>query len=195
MADRVSALAGHDAPRRIGRDGGEPGVRISERRLESLWLISAWPGRLAQAGRAAAAAAGAPQAPAPCQSVTGSEAVLLRTEPMKCLMASARPLPRPAIAAEDGAALDLSHARTVIRVVGPAMREVLARLVPLDLRSNQFPKGAVAGSGIHHVGVTLHHRDGGVDIYVPRSFGLAIWEEVLEAAAQFGAEVSDPIPR
>jgi sarcosine oxidase gamma subunit len=189
MADRVSALDGHVAPRRLGPKDGPAGVRLSELRLHGLWQIAAWPDRLGAAGRAAAGAAGVPEAPGPGESAAGIRGTLLRTEPLKCLLASRDPLPRPEIAPGDGTALDLSHARTLVRLEGPAAPDLMARLVALDLRPGAFPDGRVATAPIHHVAVTIHARAGGLDLYLPRSFALALWEHMAETGAQFGLEI------
>lgn len=190
MPERVSALAGHIAPRTVGPVGADgPGVRLSERRLASAWLIAGWPDRLAAAGAAAASAAGLDAAPGPGTSATGPAGTCLRVEPLKWLLIGEAEIPAPALETADGTVLELSHARTVIRVEGPRAVELMARLVPLDLRPAAFPEGAVANTVMHHLGVTVLARDGGFDLFVLRSFGLALWETVLETAAQFGAKV------
>lgn len=191
MPERVSALEGHTAPRRFGLIGkGGPGIRLSERHLGSAWLIAAWPGRLAQAGAAAAGAAGAEAAPGPGVSATGSDGTLMRVEPLKWLLISEAETPRPGLEPADGAVLELGHARTVIHVAGPRAADLVARMVPLDLRPAKFPDGSVASTALHHVGVTILARAGGYDILVLRSFGLAIWEILSETAAQFGVEIA-----
>lgn len=191
MAERTSALAGHDAPRRFGLIGPEgPGIRLTERRLGSLWLIAAWPDRLAAAGAGAAQAAGVDAAPGPGASATGAGGTLMRVEPLKWLLASEAEVPRPGLDAADGTVLELGHARTVIHVSGPRAGELMARMVPLDLRPARFPDGAVAGTVMHHVGVTVLARGGDFDLFVLRSFGLSLWETLIESASQFGAEIA-----
>ncbi len=190
MVERASALAGHNAPRQFGLTGASgPGIRLSERPLASLWLIAAWPERLAETGIAAAKAAGVDAAPGPGACVTGPGGALLRAEPLKWLLASEDEIARPALDAANGTVLDLGHARTVIHVSGPNALDLMARMVPLDLRPAAFPEGSVANTGLHHVGVTIAARDGGFDIFVLRSFGLAVWEMLTLSAAQFGAEI------
>ena len=190
MVERASALEGHSAPRQFGLIGPDgPGIRLSERSLTSLWLIAAWPERLAATGAAAAKAAGVDAAPGPGASVTGKGGSLLRIEALKWLLASADEIARPALDAADGTVLELSHARTVIHVSGQGALDLMARMVPLDLRPAAFPEGSVANTGLHHVGVTILARDGGFDIFVLRSFGLSVWEIMVESAAQFGAEI------
>ncbi len=191
MVERASALEGHNAPRQFGLIGrGGPGIRLRERPLASLWLIAAWPERLAETGAAAAKAAGVDTAPGPGACVTGTGGTLLRAEPLKWLLISEDEIARPALDAADGTVLELSHARTVIHVSGPDALDLMARMVPLDLRPAAFPEGSVANTGLHHVGVTIVARDGGFDIFVLRSFGLAVWEILIESAAQFGAEIA-----
>ncbi|MFQ5564999.1 MAG: sarcosine oxidase subunit gamma [Paracoccaceae bacterium] len=190
MVERASALEGYNAPRHFGLIGASgPGIRLSERPLASLWLIAAWPERLAETGAAAARAAGVDAAPGPGASATGSGGTLLRAEPLKWLQIGEDELARPALDAADGTVLELSHARTVIHVSGANALDLMARMVPLDLRPAAFPEGSVANTGLHHVGVTILARDGGFDIFVLRSFGLAVWEMLIESAAQFGAEI------
>lgn len=190
MVERASALDGHTEPRRFGLvDADGPGIRLAERRLQSAWLIAAWPDRLDRAGAVAAQAAGVDAAPGPGLSATGEGGTLMRVEPLKWLMVSEREVPRPALESDDGTVLDLGHARTVIHVSGPRAVELMARMVPLDLRPAHFADGAVAASVLHHVGVTILARDGGFDVFALRSFGLAVWEALADAAAQFGCEV------
>ncbi|HSF94644.1 MAG TPA: hypothetical protein VLA52_06410 [Thermohalobaculum sp.] len=190
MVERASALEGHNSPRRFGLIGGTgPGIRLSERPIASAWLIAAWPERLAETAAAAAAAAAVDAAPGPGRSATGKGGSLLRIEPLKWLLVSEAETPAPALDAADGTVLELSHARTVIHVSGPKALDLMARMVPLDLRPAAFPDGAVATTALHHIGVTLLARDGGFDILVLRSFGLAVWETLIDSAAQFGAEI------
>ena len=191
MVERASALEGHNAPRQfglIGQDG--PGIHLSERTLASLWLIGAWPERLAETGVVAAKAADVVAAPGPGASATGPGGTLLRIEPLKWLLISEDDIDAPALDAADGTVLELSHARTVIHVSGSRALDLMARMVPLDLRPAAFPDGSVANTGLHHMGVTILARDGGFDILVLRSFGLALWETLVDSAAQFGVEIA-----
>ena len=53
--------------------------------------------------------------------------------------------------------------------------------------------GDCALSLVGTLNVLLHHVDerSGFDLYVPRSFGLALWDWLRTAAAEFGCRVSD----
>jgi sarcosine oxidase subunit gamma len=191
MVERASALEGHTAPRQFGLVGsGGPGISLSERHIASAWLVAAWPQRLAATGAALALAAGVAAAPGPGASATGRGGTLLRVEPLKWLLISESEIADPPIDAADGTVLDLSHARTVIHVAGPKVIELMARMVPIDLRLSSFTEGSVANTALHHIGVTILARGGGFDILVLRSFGLAIWDILIDSAAQFGAETA-----
>lgn len=179
MVERISALAGQAMPLSFG-----PELTLSERRLGAIWQLAAWPDRIADAAARAAALAGADAAPGPRRAIAGSAASLLRTEPLKWLLVSETDEPPPDLG-DAGTAVDLSHARTVIRIEGAAMPELMARLMPLDTRPDAMPEGSVATSGLHHIAVTVHLRDGGADLYAFRSFGLSLWEHVIETADQF----------
>lgn len=184
---RVSALEGMRRGRR--GLGGTPGIRIAERRVAAIWQFTAWPDRLAEAGAAAARAAGAEAAPGPGRAAWGEQAALLRTEPMRWLLLAEQPVEQPALEAGDGTLLDLGHARTLLRVEGPAAVELMARMAPLDFRAHAFPDGTVATSAIHEVAATILARESGFDLLVFRSFGRAIAEHLAETAEQFGVEI------
>lgn len=178
MVERISALAGEEMPRGFG-----PDLTLSERRVGAIWQLAAWPDRLGDAAISAASIAGLESAPGPLKA-EGLSPRLLRTEPLKWLMIANEELATPDLG-DAGTVLDLSHARTVIRVEGDLQADFMARLMPLDLRSKAFPDGTVATSAIDHVAVTVDARDGGLDLYCFRSFGRAMWEHLVETAEQF----------
>lgn len=189
MTARSSALHGHTDPRRHGLITDAPGLTLTEAPIASLWQFSAWPQTLAEVGAVAAAAAGLAAAPGPGRAGFGARGTLLRTEPMKWQWLAEEAVPAPVLAPELGTVLDLGHARTRVHVAGPAAADLMARLVPLDLRPARAPEGTVASSLMHHLGVTVLVRAGGYDLMVIRGFGLALWEHVLEVGAQFGVEI------
>ena len=95
----------------------------------------------------------------------------------------------PALAAEEGTTLDLSHSRTHLRVRGREAQTCLNRLVSLDLRPNGCPLDSVMSTALHHVGITIWHSRDGFELFVPRGFALSLWEVLTDTAAQFGAEI------
>lgn len=194
MLEKISALASHcltGLAGEIGSDG--PGVTLREIRDAGLWQISGWPGTMEEVGTRLASIVGAEAAPGPLKSAAGSKGTLIRVQPFVWWLTRASEQTAKeamAIDAEQGIALDLSHSRTIIRIEGPRARDLLNRGLSTDLRPGSFPEGAFAGGAIHQVGVNLHHRDGGYDLYVPRGFAVTLWEFLTDTAAQWGCEVT-----
>ncbi|MGI9317956.1 MAG: sarcosine oxidase subunit gamma [bacterium] len=185
MVDRISALEGHYRSGRYGTEG-DTGVCLQLVKDLLLQQVAAWPGTLSQTGQFAAEAVGATEVPGPGRSTTGQHGAMLRLEPLKWWLIGVEPRQ---IGPELGAALDLSHSRTQLRLTGPEAPVLLNRLLPLDLRESSFREGAVASSAMHHVGVTLWHSSAGYELFIPRGFALSIWEVLFESAQQFGVEV------
>jgi sarcosine oxidase subunit gamma len=82
----------------------------------------------------------------------------------------------------------LSHSRTRIALEGAAVRQVLAKSLPLDFNPSAFGPGDFAMSGIHHTPVLVHCL--GPDsfaVYAMRSFALSVWDWLADAALQFAA--------
>ena len=185
MVNRVSALVAHYP---VGRHGapGDPGVILEEIRDLQLQQLAGWPDTIDQVGKIAAETVGADHAPSSLHAHVGSHGALLRIEPLKWWAYGAEP---PAIDAEVGNNLDLSHSRTQIRITGPDAAEFLNRHFPVDLREAAFPVGAVASTVTHHVGCTLWHSAEGYELFIPRGFAMTLWEGLLESAEQFGVEV------
>lgn len=184
MAERVSALKGHYEPGRFG-EPGEAGVVVGEVGGLELWQFAAWPDSMTAVAAKLAAAAHAGTAPGPCRAAAGEQAVLLRTEPLKWWWLGPG---APALEPEEGAALDLCHSRTRLRLSGPQARPCLNRLIPLDLREAAFPVDSVATTAMHHVGVTLWRSGQGFELFLPRGFAAALWEVLFDTAVQFGLE-------
>jgi sarcosine oxidase subunit gamma len=86
---------------------------------------------------------------------------------------------------------DLTGARAVLRLSGPAAVAVLRKLVPIDVEEESFPLGAAAVTLTGHIGVTLWRAADGYRIACYRSFGGSLAHAVLEAAAEFGCDVAD----
>lgn len=193
MLDRVSAIAGHYHTGRFGIGPDGPGVTLSEIRDAGPVQIAAWPDSLTAVGTRLAELTGAGAAPGPRRSAAGAKGTLLRMQPLAFWLTgadAATVAEAMAIEVASGTAVDLTHSRTVIRIEGSRAAELLNRGLPLDLSPDAFPDGACGASAIHHVGVQLHRRDGGFDLYIPRTFAVSIWEFLTETAAQWGYEVT-----
>ena len=190
-----SALWGHLKAGRYGSpdpDGG-PGVVLEERR----------PGALVQINGAddpealghALSPLGLSDAPRRNRAVCGERADLLWTGAGQWWVVGREPDPGAAELREltgdpEVTTIDLGHARTLLRASGPMARELLAKGCPLDV--DGLEPGDCAATRLGPFGIVLHCRSGEVfDLYVFRSFGLALWEWLCDEAAEFGYEVRE----
>lgn len=202
MADplpaRRSALHGHlqEGVRGATREGG-PGVVLREVRLRALCQINGAPDA---AALASALADLLPEGrPTPRRAWTAPELSLLWNGPGQWLAVSARREPqallealRGALAERGATVTDLGHARTIVRLTGPCAADVLATDCPLDIES--LDAGASTGTVFGHLSIHLHCRESAAfDVYVYRSFGLALWEQLEEAALEYGCRVEPAI--
>jgi sarcosine oxidase subunit gamma len=80
----------------------------------------------------------------------------------------------------EGAALtDQTDGWATLALTGAALAEVLARLVPIDLRLAAFPVGRVARTQVNHMNaVILRTGDHAVEIMVFRSMARTAWHEL-----------------
>ncbi|MGC6517033.1 MAG: hypothetical protein ACON49_03305 [Candidatus Puniceispirillaceae bacterium] len=83
--------------------------------------------------------------------------------------------------------LDLSSAKSVMRLSGPRAGDVMARLCAVDFRDDTRCFYATA---IHHVGVHIHHHHDIYDIYMPRSFGESLAELVIDISRQYHVQMA-----
>jgi sarcosine oxidase subunit gamma len=174
-----------------------PSVVLAERRGLTMIQIAAIGGN-ADAVRTTAANAGVvlPAAPNTTESRNGVAALWLGPSRWLAVMSETEPAAlgrRLEAAVADSAAIcDVSHARTVFRVSGPAIRALLAKGCRLDLHPRVFHTGACAQTNIGHFTVLLHGVDDNptVDLYVARSYAASFWEWLTEAAAEFGYRVA-----
>jgi sarcosine oxidase subunit gamma len=87
-------------------------------------------------------------------------------------------------ALEGAAVTDQSDGWAVLVVSGVGAVDVLARLVPLDMRLPAFPVGRAVRSGLNHMNaVILRTGDYAFEVMVFRSMARTAWHEI-EAAMQ-----------
>lgn len=196
MVEAVSHSALDDQPvkeRRGAISGASPGVALAERSVAAIAQINGAP-EGAQLARALAHLE-LDSEPEARRAVTGRYVTLLWTGPGQFLAIAARTTAedmtlvlRDAVEPARATVTDLSHARTVIRISGPESREVLLKGCPLDIEA--MVKGDCAASLVGHLNAIIHCVDERVfDVYVFRSFGLAMWNWLIDAAEEFGVEV------
>jgi heterotetrameric sarcosine oxidase gamma subunit len=187
MPSRRSALAPLYREGRFGAPGDAPGVTLAERHPLSMLQIAAWP------GGADALVRRLGLLPGPGRSAQAGETGFLWLGPDRWLAVAPdagheQRLRRFDNACADlGTVVDLSHARTCIRVGGPRARDLLAKGTGIDLHPRAFESGACASSLLGHVAAILHAADReAVDVYIARSYALFAWEWLTDGAAEFG---------
>jgi sarcosine oxidase subunit gamma len=90
-------------------------------------------------------------------------------------------------------ATDASDAWAGLLLEGRDAREVLARLVPLDLDPAAFPAGSVARSLLRQVPLLLVARGEGFELLVPRSFAGTATGELVAAMDAVAARAALPL--
>jgi|SRR5688572_13217537 heterotetrameric sarcosine oxidase gamma subunit len=177
MAERASPLA---------QDATAPGLSL--RSCGLLLQYHGWPETYAKLAATIAAQCGAAAGPAPGEAVHGVGGSLLRIHPQRLWLLSERSDAAGNLAVEPqlGAALDLSHARAIIRVADDTAEALLSRFIAIDLRPHRFAIDDVATTPLHRVSVVLWRRSQGIDILVPRSFARSIWDLLVETAERLG---------
>lgn len=180
---------------RPGR-GGEAdavGVRIAERRDLSIVQVSVIPG--VAADRVAVESIIGAALSAPGKTVVGRGIALWVGPERWFVVAAGRNDLADELEKAAGGSLaitDLSQSRTVLRISGPKLRDVIAQGCAVDLH----PRAAAAGdcfvTAVARHSALLHLVDDATaDIYVYRSFGQDLVEWLLEAAAPYGYEIAE----
>jgi methylglutamate dehydrogenase subunit D len=197
------ALSGLAAPGRHGRATGPAGVVVEERRGLGLATLSARRGQ-GPALQAACRSAFGLDPPPVGKRYAGADLALIGTGPGQWLAATEKApadgieaLLRPALGTF-AAVTDLSHARIVLRLQGPRVRDALAAGIPIDLHPRGFAAGAAAQTIVAHIGVLIWRTAGDGDpvheIAVPRSMIGGFWHWLETASARHGLEVRDSRP-
>ena len=193
-ASRKSALDGHAAPGIHGRiTHDEPGVRLRELRPTGIAQVHGcesdaererMSGALGLDPVPASGRASATQGVLALWNGPGSWLAVSHTHDAMSLSA----LLREALDGTSATVADLSHARTVIEVRGPRVRDLIAKGCPMDV--DAMRPGDTAATLLGPFTVQLHCRDDDTfDVYAMRSFGLAVWEMLNEESRELGCVV------
>jgi heterotetrameric sarcosine oxidase gamma subunit len=164
------------------------GLGLSVRSCALLLQYHGWPDTYPAMARMVAARHGIAKAPSPGRAKHGAVGSLLRVNPQRLWLLSERFDARDQAALEPqiGVALDLSHARAIIRIAGDIAETLLSRFIAIDLRPHRFAIDDVAIVPLHRISVVLWRRAEGVDVLAPRSFARSIWEALAEVAERLG---------
>jgi sarcosine oxidase subunit gamma len=192
----TSALAGLAVPGRFGKQGGEPGVVISERVGLGLATVAARKGE-AEALKQAVVSAYGVELPDGSRAVHGLSVSFIGYGPGQWLAVSetlaSETLARDLAERLRGLASisDQSGGRTVLRVSGPRARAVLAKGLPIDLHPRAFAPGSAATSTISLMGVQSWQVDDAptYELAIFRSVSASFWGWLTASAGEFGYEV------
>lgn len=150
--------------------------------------VTAWPGRAAALGAALHGAFGLTLPEAGRWTQAGAlVAVWLAPEHFSLQREGAAPLfpELEPVIGERAALIDLTDARAVLRLAGPAAREILAGLLPIDLHPRGFAPGRAATTVSGHLTVQVRQIDTApsYDLAVGRSFAGSLWRALELAGA------------
>ncbi|CUH77854.1 sarcosine oxidase subunit gamma [Tropicibacter naphthalenivorans] len=85
------------------------------------------------------------------------------------------------------AVTDQSDGWIVLKLSGAGAEDVLARLVPADLRAAAFPEGAAIRTQLGHMNVSVARTGGGLQIMGFRSMARTLVQEIADAMASVAA--------
>jgi methylglutamate dehydrogenase subunit D len=194
----VSALEGIARQGRHGHTGPHPGVVVAELPAPGLASVTARKGRSADLIAAAVAAFGVapPTTPHRLEKAglafvwSGPDRWLVHRvgEPPGGMAVLLAPL------AAHAAIVDQSHARTLLSISGPRVREALAKGIAVDLHPRAFRPGDTAMTRVAHVGVQLWQTDETPTyaLSVARSLAGSLWHWLAASAAEYGLELAPP---
>ena len=195
MLRRQSAIASG-----LARGGRKPrgvaGVRLGEVRDWALLQVAGFQGHFGAVEAVIAAQCGA-SAPATAGPVVQTgDLLLMRTGPEQIWIIgpgetlAAEPALRAAIDPGTGVLTPLSHSRSWLFIEGPQARDVLAKVIAIDLLTDRFAVDQFAMTGLDHTSVLLHRSaTDRYEIWVLRTFALTVWDWLADAALEYGYEV------
>lgn len=199
MADLAwkSALAGLATPGRTGVAVSSPGVVLTERTRLALALLQARRDRGGALAQRIAERFGTSLPVAPRVAV-GRDMTFIWSGPGRWLAVGETLAPGAAEAAlraavgGDAVVIGQTDAYGVVRISGPAARDVLARGLPIDLHPRAFQPGHAALTFAEQIAVQIWQVDDHptYDIAFPRSSSGSFWHWLTESAAPFGCEVT-----
>lgn len=197
---RSSPLHGVAVPGRYGRADGAPGVVVSELPAPGLASVTARKGRGADAIAAAQAAFGI-ALPATPRRVEAGDLAFVWSGPGQWLAHSMQE-PQGGMEALLAGPLggtvtvvDQSHARLLLGISGPRVRDALAKGVAIDLDPSVFKTGDAAVTGVARISVQLWQSDDAPTYVfaIARSLAGSFWHWLEASAAEYGLGVlEDP---
>lgn len=172
-----------------------PAVRLGEVVDTRLLHIGVYQGAGSRVAIGASAVLGGSLPDSPIRAATAGNHLIFRIAPDQYwVLGSGEPALearlREAIPADGGCITSLDGARTHLFIEGRRARDLLGRLVPIDLHLSVFPVSGFAQTGIHHVpGLLLRASEDRYEFFALRTFAAFTWEVLVDAARPFGYEI------
>ncbi|MEM9590750.1 MAG: sarcosine oxidase subunit gamma family protein [Pseudomonadota bacterium] len=190
----LSAFDGVSAAGRYGNPNGTAGVTLTERANLGLATLEVRKGQTAALAEKVQAMYGAALPVGPV-SASGTGVRFIGIAPGQWFAVS-ETMPNEALAVDLATKLqglasvaDHSSGRMVMRLEGPAVRDVLAKGLAVDIDPSVFIDGAAALTNIGHIGVLVWRDDEAFDLTVFRSFAGSFYDWLQASAAEFGIDV------
>lgn len=199
MLERRSALAAHPLLQQgkhaaLSPAGTAP-VALSERRPLSILQVSAFAHSVDEAGNRLAGAL-VLELPTPNRYTGDLQRSLRAIGPgIWQIVGNAGAVPEAGAlrttVAGVATVVDLSHARTALRVSGAAAAHTLSKHCGLDLHASRFPTGSATNTRFGHIGMTLARIDDAptFELLVFRGYAEFVFEAMVEAGGEFGLQI------
>jgi sarcosine oxidase subunit gamma len=198
MLEIRSAIADCKVPGRYG--AGASSIAFAEKPIGCLIQVAGWPGRFELAATKIMQRLGFAELGGHRMAQGGEKKAAFRIAPENILLILSDRQEWEQAATDvdpsDLATLDLSQAKARIAISGKDARNLLVRVLPIDLHDGVFEEGHFAQTGLHSVSVLLHRlRDrentAAYDLYVPYTWAVSVWHALTANALPFGYEVVD----
>ena len=181
---------------RHGTLAGSPGVIIGERAGIAVVSIMARKDKAEAAAEAARASFGATLPLRPCR-VSGKDIAFIWSGPERWIAIAPRRSSEDLAKLLGGALSGLAavaeqgDGRVVIRIAGQRARDVLAKVLAIDLHPRAFRAGDTAVTGAAHLEVQIWQLDDGptYELMLFRGFAQSFWHWLTQSAAEYGYEV------
>jgi heterotetrameric sarcosine oxidase gamma subunit len=137
-------------------------------------------------------------APAKPQAISAEGALLIWSGPDQFLILSPRgsSLERARLAFAGMASLsEQSDGRSLLRLSGARVRDMLAKVCSLDLHPGVFPVGAAAATSIDHTSVNLWRSEDSASgeavfcLLIFSTFAESLWHTLLDSGAEYGISI------
>jgi heterotetrameric sarcosine oxidase gamma subunit len=128
--------------------------------------------------------------PAPNHTVTGPQATLIWTGRNQAFLLGADPAPL----ALSAALTDQTDGWAAFTLQGPQVADILARLIPLDLRLPAFPVGQIVRTPLNHMNLILWRTAPySFTLMVFRSMAHTAWHDLEAAMTMIAARASSSL--